>query len=257
MATIVSPSGQRASGRAIARIVGASRRGPFVLTCEHAGAAIPWTVKIPSAVAALLRTHRGSDRGAWPLTRALALRLDAVAIGSSWSRLWIDLNRRVDDSTLILAEVDGVAIPWNRALNSRDIERRARDYHDPYHTTVDRTLRTRLAGGSRPMVFSIHTFTPVFEGTERRFDVGILFDRHDRPARRLATILRRSGLSVRLNEPYSGKNGLMYAAERHGSHYGLVCLELEVNQARFDDAKFVGRLTEALAPALSEAAGAC
>jgi predicted N-formylglutamate amidohydrolase len=43
--------------------------------------------------------------------------------------------------------------------------------------------------------------------------------------------VRAAGLRVRMNEPYSGMAGMMYAADRHGSHLDLPCLELEVNQA--------------------------
>ena len=52
----------------------------------------------------------------------------------------------------------------------------------------------------------------------------------DGQAIRLAEGLKKSGLRVRYNEPYSGLAGMMYAIHRHGTHHGLPCLELEVNQ---------------------------
>ena len=43
--------------------------------------------------------------------------------------------------------------------------------------------------------------------------------------------VRKTGLEVRYNQPYSGKRGLMYSSDRHGRHHRLPCLELEINQA--------------------------
>jgi predicted N-formylglutamate amidohydrolase len=50
---------------------------------------------------------------------------------------------------------------------------------------------------------------------------------------------------VALNEPYSGRNGLMYAAHLHGTSHGAVHLELELNQALISTpaaARKMGRL---------------
>ena len=45
-------------------------------------------------------------------------------------------------------------------------------------------------------------------------DVGVLFDPYEPVARRFRDEIAAEGLKVALNEPYSGRNGLMYAAMR-------------------------------------------
>ncbi len=158
----------------------------------------------------------------------------AGAIGGRWSRLLIDLNRRVDDSTLVRLTAGSVPLPWNEGIDVDEIERRILAYHMPYHLEVDRLILRRLVRGVDPVLLAIHTFTPELNGRLRRFDVGILYEHHRAPAHRLGRALGREGLSVRYNQPYSGMQGMMYSVDRHGAHHRLPCLELEVNQKLFE-----------------------
>ncbi|MEM6929678.1 MAG: hypothetical protein AAF602_22250, partial [Myxococcota bacterium] len=48
--------------------------------------------------------------------------------------------------------------------------------------------------------------------------------------KRLLDHLAVAGWSVALNEPWSGREGLMYAADRHSLAHGRVALEIEVRQ---------------------------
>lgn len=207
---------------------------PLVLTCEHASSRLPNGCAVHAPARQVLSAHWGWDIGAWALTHEVARLLGASAIGGRWSRLWIDLNRRVDDPTLIRPQVQDVALAWNRGLTLAEVERRIQACHVPYHAEIDRLLMRRLLRGIRPWLLAVHSFTPELGGHTRGFDIGLLYERHLGPARRLGRSLRQAGLSVRYNQPYSGMAGMMYAAERHGAHHRLPCLELEVNQALFE-----------------------
>ncbi len=220
---------------------------PLVLTCEHARNHLPVSGGIGRAEREVLRTHRGWDIGAWELTRDVARRLRTSAVGGRWSRLWIDLNRRVDDPTLILPCAGGVELPWNRSAGPDETERRVLACHVPYHLEIDRLILRRLLRGIRPLVLAVHSFTASYEGRIRCFDAGVLYDRHGGAARLLGRSLRRAGFSVRYNQPYSGALGMMYAVERHGSHHGLPCLELEINQELFGRPSSVSRIGAAVA----------
>lgn len=222
------------------------------LTCEHASRRLPQPIRPDRAEREILASHWGIDIGAWALTRELARRHGHGAIGGRWSRLLIDLNRRVDDPTLVRAEAEGLALSWNRGVDAAEVERRALAYHAPYHAEVDRQLVRRIVRGVRPVVLAIHTFTPVLHHRRRNFDVGVLYDEHTALAHRMARTIRRSGLTVRYNQPYSGMAGMMYAVDRHGSHLDLPCLELEVNHDRLLRPEQVVAIADALEPAVQE-----
>ena len=147
-----------------------------------------------------------------------------------WSRLWIDVNRRVDDPTLVRRAVEDVVLGWNRNLSATDVERRVLAGHAPYHEEIDRQLLRRVVRGIRPLLFAVHSFAPSYRGRVRGFDIGVLYERNAALAHRLGRSLKDAGLAVRYNQPYSGMAGMMYSADRHGRHHGLPCLELEVNQ---------------------------
>jgi len=237
------------------QVVGARSLAPLVLTCEHAASRIPVTGQRSPSLRRLLQSHWARDGGAWQLARAVAGRADATAVGGRWSRLWIDLNRRADDAELVLPEVDGVPLPWNRGLSESALERRITDYHAPYHAAIDHQIVRRVARGIRPLVVAIHSFTPVYNGKPRPFDVGVLYEHHRGPAQRVARAVRAAGFTVRYNQPYSGAAGMMYSADRHGSHHGLVCLELEINDSLVRRPARFARLESAVVAALGAVSG--
>jgi predicted N-formylglutamate amidohydrolase len=69
-------------------------RNFFIVTCEHGGNRIPARYReYFSGQEAFLETHRGYDRGALPIARALASALLAPLYYATVSRLLIDLNR--------------------------------------------------------------------------------------------------------------------------------------------------------------------
>ena len=88
--------------------------------------------------------------------------------------------------------------------------------------------------GAPVRLCSIHSFTPMYLGRARPMEVGVLFDAHDEHAWRLEGALAEQGFEAVLNAPYSGHDGLIYAAQRHGRAHDLVYLELEVRQDLID-----------------------
>lgn len=223
----------------------------IVITCEHASPALPPGMRAQGpAERVLLRSHWGWDIGAWDLTRQVARRLGASAVGGRFTRLVVDLNRPVSDPTLIRRAAKGVPLSWNERLSPVEIERRMLLYHNPYHETIDRLIIHRLARGARPLLFAMHSFTGEINARRRAFDAGVLFDRSRSSAMLLADGLRAAGLKVRYNQPYSGLAGMMYSIHRHGTHHGLPCLELEVHQDRLGTPAAIARLASAVARAL-------
>ena len=223
---------------------------PVLLTCEHASSRLPAGTGATREERRILASHHGIDIGAWALTREIAGRLSATALGGRYSRLWIDLNRAADDAELIRREAQGASLGWNRDLPPGDRETRIQTVHDRYHEAIDRQIVRRLDRNIRPLLLSVHSFTDRWAGRPRRFDCGVLYDRYGGHARKLAAGLRAEQLTVRYNAPYSGKLGMMYAIERHGSRHRLPCLELELNQNRIDTREKVAGLAPAITRAI-------
>jgi predicted N-formylglutamate amidohydrolase len=207
--------------------------GPFVFTCEHATRLLPEWEAAPADLP-LLEDHWGWDIGAADLTRSLASETGSCGVLSRFSRLVCDPNRDPQEPSFVVVEIDGQALSFNRGVDSAERTRRRERYFDPYHDAVDRTLRARIAAGPPVRLCSIHSFTPLYLGRARPMEIGILFDDYDEHAWRLEGALAEQGFETVLNAPYSGRDGLIYAAQRHGRACGLVYLELEVRQDLID-----------------------
>lgn len=204
-------------------IFGAPSPGGILFSCEHASNRVPRPWRLRPADRALLATHWGYDLGARTLTHELVRLSRGGGVLSRFSRLLVDPNRAPDDPTAILRECDDGAPSFNRAP---DVAHRIARFHRPFHDTFDRVMRTR-----RPrFLCSVHTFTPVFRARPRAMEAGVLFDQHDDLAEALLRALREEGVRAEANEPYSGKAGLIYSANRHGTNHGVPYLEIEVRQ---------------------------
>ena len=204
-------------------ILGAPPPGALLFTCEHASNRVPSPWRLRPADRSLLATHWGYDIGARPLTVELARLARGTAALSRFSRLLIDPNRDPTDPTAVLERCDDGAPSFNKAADRAE---RVRRFHEPFHDRLDRTIRAR-----RPrFLCSVHSFTPVFRQQARPMEAGVLFDQHDDLAELLLRALRAHGVRAEANEPYSGKAGLIYSANRHGTSHGLPYLEIEVRQ---------------------------
>jgi predicted N-formylglutamate amidohydrolase len=210
-----------------------SRPGPFVFTCEHATHRLPEWEASPDDLP-LVEDHWGWDVGAADLTRSLVRETQSCAVLSRFSRLVCDPNRAPGEPSFVVSEIDGQVLSFNRQVDAAERERRRARYFAPYHQAIDRTLRVRLAVGAPVRLCSIHSFTPLYLGRARPMEVGVLFDAHDEHAWRLEGALAAQGFETVLNAPYSGRDGLIYAAQRHGRAWDLVYLELEVRQDLID-----------------------
>ncbi|MGH7785808.1 MAG: N-formylglutamate amidohydrolase [Candidatus Binatia bacterium] len=227
-----------------------------LLTCEHASCAVPVEYANLGLSAGQLADHIGWDVGAAALTEELSRQLAAPAVLSAASRLLVDCNRDRGDHDLMPAHSHGVDIPGNARIEAAEQEARIERYYAPYHAAID----DELARHPGALLLSVHSFTPSLRGRPRPFDVGVLYDDFDDLAAALAHGVGAAGFSVRMNEPYSGLDGLIFSARSHGQRHGVHYLELEINNAllRADASvrRVAGRLAGAIAPLLDRVASA-
>ena len=226
-------------------IYGYPGQTPLLITCEHASNRIPAPLRTTASDRQWLSTHWGWDIGARTVCREIIRQTQSIGVFSRFSRLLADANRAPRHEHLVRCAVEGHVLSFNSRLTIEEVDRRLENYHVPYHAAVDRTMADRLKHPGEVILLAVHSFTPQLGDEKREMDVGVLFDQYDSVALRLRDELEAEGLRVALNEPYSGRNGLMYAAHLHGSAHNAVHLELELNQALIGnaaDARKMGRL---------------
>jgi predicted N-formylglutamate amidohydrolase len=203
----------------------------FFLTCDHAGRAFPrrlGTLGLPEQET--LR-HIAWDIGIARVGRELSCQLDAAVILQTYSRLVIDCNRDPNVPSSIPEISELTEIPGNCRLG--EVERAAREnaIFRPYHDRLAAALDRRVAEGRDTALVALHSFTPVFKGIPRPWQVAVLFNRDPRLAHALAILLRAEGdLCVGENEPYRVSDLTDYTVPVHGERRGLPHVEIEIRQ---------------------------
>ena len=228
-------------------LINPNGRFPVVLTCEHASCDVPEEYQGLGLSHEEIQRHIGWDIGARAVVESLAWALDALAVCSVYSRLLIDCNRDLSDHDLIVPESDGTKVPGNQGLSVEERHKRIIRFYQPYHEAIDHLISTKKTKDLT--LLSIHSFTPALGQNERKFDLGILFDRYEDLAQEVSQRLHHCGHQVRYNEPYSGYDGLIFSARSHGERHGIVYLEIEINNsliAGSERAAHMGRMMGAV-----------
>ncbi|MDQ0396081.1 N-formylglutamate amidohydrolase [Labrys monachus] len=228
----------------------------LILLCDHASNALPpeyGTLGLPPSQ---LERHIGYDIGAAAVTRDLARRLRAPALLTRFSRLLIDPNRGADDPTLVMRLSDGALVPGNARIGREEVLSRIERFYRPYHKAVAALVNDRLARDVVPILFAVHSFTPVWRGVPRPWHVTLLWDNDPRVARPLIEAFGRDpGLVVGDNEPYDGalEGDTLY---QHATLRGLPNALVEIRQDLIGTQEgaedWGARLALALSPLLAD-----
>ncbi len=201
----------------------------ILITCEHGGNRIPARYRpLFAGFEALLQSHRGYDPGALTLARELAKALAAPWFVSTTSRLLIDFNRSIGHPFLYSGVTRSAPAGVRRAILKK--------HYLPYRNRVEAHIAAAIAGGSRVIHLSSHSFTPVLDGKVRNADIGLLYDpaRHGEAelCRRWQARLKASAPAwkVRRNYPYTGRSdGLTAHLRRRFPADVYIGIELEIN----------------------------
>jgi predicted N-formylglutamate amidohydrolase len=241
------------------RRLAATSGAPILVLCDHAANAVPSRLGRLGLSDAELGRHIGLDIGAEAVARGIAAGFGAEAILASYSRLVIDLNRHLDDASLIARRSDGTDVPGNAEITPAERTARIDAIFSPYHDAIATTLDGWIARGQTPTLISIHSFTPTMNGFERPWHIGVLWDRDPRVAVPLLAALRaRPGLVVGDNEPYTARGPTDFTMPRHAVARGIPHVMLEIRQNEIDTeasaARYAALLVEALAPIVAPGA---
>lgn len=204
-------------------------KSDVVLICEHAGRRIPRALGDLGLPETELLRHIAWDVGARDISLALSRLLDAPLFMQIYSRLVCDCNRRPDVATFIPEMSETTAIPGNFGLTREDRERRETEIFWPFHDHVASVLDARRRAGRRTLLVTIHTFTPVFKGMARPWEIGVLFNRDRHFSHAVLDYLRsNTHYDVGENQPYNVGDETDYAIPVHGEARKLPCVEIEI-----------------------------
>jgi len=229
----------------------------FFLTCEHADNRLPRKLGLLGLSDEDLRRHIAWDIGAGGVAKGLSERLDATLVMQNYSRLAVDCNRapHADDFIPVVSET--TEIPGNRDIAADEREARERELFEPYHAAVRSALDARAAAGRPSVLVSVHSCTPVYHGVWRPWHIGVMYNRDDRFAAALLTVLKQHGeLTVGENKPYDLDHDRDYAVPVHGERRGILHTQLEIRQDLITDAKGQAEWADRLAGALRESLAA-
>jgi len=230
------------------RTINRAGKSPFVLTCDHASNFLPTRYETLGLAMSDMSRHIAWDPGALPVADRLAGLLDAPLIASGISRLLIDCNRPLDAPDLVPAVSECTAIPGNAGLSALEREARVALSWQPFHDAVDAVMEERQTRRQRTILVSIHSFTPVYRGKSRPWQIGIIHDDDRRIAGPMVAALQRvEGLNVGVNEPYSPADRVYFTLEKHARSRGLPCAMIEIRNDEIADEAGQGKWADLLA----------
>jgi predicted N-formylglutamate amidohydrolase len=228
---------------------------PLVLVCDHAGRRLPRRLGDLGLPPEELERHIAWDIGIAPVARRLSEVFDATLVAQRYSRLAIDCNRppRVRNSIPEISEA--TPIPGNCGLSQAEREARRREVFDPYHGAIEDALDARA--DRRTVLIAMHSFTPVYLGEVRPWQVGTLYGRDDRLAKALFRLLEaEERYVVGDNKPYDVTDETDYTIPVHGERRGLPHVGIEIRQDLIAEEAGQAEWTELLARLLARAAEA-
>lgn len=211
------------------RVFNPAGKSAFVIVCDHASNHIPTELGTLGLGREALASHIAWDPGAVEVARTLAGGLDATLVESGVSRLVADCNRPFNAPDLVPARSEMTAIPGNAGLSAKDRERRMELAHKPFHDCLAYVVSGRLEHGRATRLVAIHSFTPVFMGVARPWQVGVIHDEDMTLARPVMEALSaEKHFNVGDNEPYSPADRVYYTLDRHARALGLDAVMIEI-----------------------------
>src|SRR5579862_75466 len=227
-------SGDRGNSKLSPRVLRPEGKSRFVIFCDHASRDVPAELDNLGLPATELARHIAWDIGAAGIAETLANIFDATAVLSPVSRLVVDCNRHLTASDLIPEQSHGTVIPGNRSLSPEARSLRIERWFKPYHEAIESILTDRELRGFATIAISVHSMTDKLAGSPRPWPIAFSSPTDRTADRTLAQpmidILRRSGVNVGDNEPYSMDPDTDYSIPFHAVRRNLPYLQVEFRQ---------------------------
>lgn len=231
----------------------ATAEGSFLIVCEHASNAFPEAFGELGLAPDARQSHIAWDPGAIGVARKLSDLLNSPLIAATISRAIYDCNRPPDSPGAMPVRSEVYDIPGNDRLGVEERLARTRTCYLPFQVAVAWQLAEMLAQGRRPVLVSVHSFTPIWFGQARDVEFGIIHDIDATYALALADAVCELPLKSALNEPYSAADGVAHTLRLHATPHDLPHAMLEIRNDLIADAAAQAEMAAQLAPALTRA----
>ncbi len=209
----------------------------LVFVCEHASAVLPpWAGDLGLSTEAL-SSHIAWDPGALEIARHLSTSLNGLLVHQRFSRLIYDCNRPPESPAAMPEKSEIYTIPGNLNLSPAERYARTAGLYVPFHDRIAAEI-ARIAGeGGKPVIVTVHTFTPVYFGKPREVEIGILHDTDSRLADAMLEAAAGGPYRVERNSPYGPEDGVTHTLRLHALPQGFANVMIEVrNDLVRDDA---------------------
>lgn len=213
-------------------IINESGQAKVLLVGDHVSNTIPKMLNNLGLDERLLEQHIAYDIGTRKLIHHLSQHLDAPAVLAGYSRLVVDLNRSLEDESVMPEISDNVVIEGNLRMSKEHRRQRIHCFYTPYRSAIDTMLHRFRQQDIVPAFISIHSFTPEMAGRLRPWHAGLLWDKDPRIPLPLMQSLRThpDGLNIGDNQPYSGRHPADYTIDHHAEAAGLPHVSIEIRQ---------------------------
>jgi predicted N-formylglutamate amidohydrolase len=238
-------------GEAVA-LENATAASGVVLVCEHASSVLPPAAGDLGLSAEALSSHIAWDPGALEIARRLSKALDGLLVHQRFSRLIYDCNRPPESPAAMPEKSEIYEIPGNRDLGPAERYARTAALYVPFHDRIAREI-VRLKGeGRRPVIVTVHTFTPVYFGKAREVEVGILHDTDSRLADAMLDAATGGPYRAERNSPYGPEDGVTHTLRLHALPEGFANVMIEVRNDLVQEASGVEAVSSYLADLISK-----
>lgn len=215
----------------VVRLINASGSSSVVLVCEHASSFIPDHLENLGLKPEDRQSHAAWDPGALAVAKRLSDRLNAKLVASAISRLVYDCNRPPEAADAMPERSERIAVPGNVGLDAAARKERAATYYVPFRQAVVSAVNATAS----PILITVHSFTPTYDGQPRSVEIGVLHDDDTRLADAMLDAAIASSLDARRNEPYGPQDGVTHTLKEHAVKAGHPNVMIEIRNDLITD----------------------
>jgi predicted N-formylglutamate amidohydrolase len=223
-------------------------RDSLLIIVDHANNFIPSKYKNLGLPKYLTESHIAYDLNILNLSKRINALLESDIVYGEQSRLIIDLNRGLNDPTLIPSISDKKLIPGNIGINSREFNFRKIEYYDSYHSKIKKFINKKKI----KLIISMHSFNPYFKGKKRKTEIGILSNKDRRYSDLLIRQMTKSKrYIIGDNIPYKGelKDDTLY---KHGLKKNILHTLIEVRSDLINTEIKVNKMSQFIVSSLKK-----